>query len=179
MVGAVMRESLCVMLSHPTAFLRLSLSSMNYCFWKNMLGMASTSKADLWFFFQSPYSGTGSDKWTEKIPYPGWAIFVVVTIVLASTLPILIWLIKDWPKNWRASFHKTFFTGLNNYLPDPKKEETPEAPHKGARHYAVEGRNIWGAHEHCIPYPKLFCLKEYQMISRFICLGGGELHNLT
>ena len=63
-------------------------------------------------------------------------------IVLASTLPILIWLIKDWPKNWRAGFHKMFCTGVNNYLPDPKKEETEQAPHKGASNYGVEGGRV-------------------------------------
>lgn len=91
---------------------------------------------------QDPFADKGSETWTQATEYPGWAVFIIVVIVLASTLPILIWLIKDWPKNWRASFHKTFFTGLNNYLPDPRKEGTPEAPHNGMRNYAVEGGHI-------------------------------------
>lgn len=93
-------------------------------------------------FYQKPYSGGGSDTWTESTPYPGWAIFVVVMIVLASTLPILIWLIKDWPKNWRASFHKTFCSGVNSYLPDPKKDEVPEAHTNGASNYGIDGGNV-------------------------------------
>ncbi|XP_078369233.1 sodium- and chloride-dependent GABA transporter 1-like isoform X1 [Oculina patagonica] len=91
---------------------------------------------------QKPYSGKGSKTWTESTPYPGWAIFVVVMIVLVSTLPILIWLIKDWPKNWRTSFHKTFCTGANNYLPDPKKDEVPEAQNKAANNYGLDGGNV-------------------------------------
>lgn len=75
-----------------------------------------------------------------KTDYPGWAVFIVVLIVLASTLPILIWLIKDWPKNWRTSFHKTFCTGVNNYLPDPKKEDTPQKA--AATNYGVDGGRI-------------------------------------
>lgn len=75
-----------------------------------------------------------------KTDYPGWAVFIVVLIVLASTLPILIWLIKDWPKNWRTSFHKTFCTGVNNYLPDPKKEDTPLKA--AATNYGVDGGRI-------------------------------------
>ncbi|KAM7440582.1 hypothetical protein ABFA07_010268 [Porites harrisoni] len=89
---------------------------------------------------QDPYSGNGSDTWTMKTDYPGWAVFIVVLIVLASTLPILIWLIKDWPKNWRTSFHKTFCTGVNNYLPDPKKEDTPLKA--AATNFGVDGGRI-------------------------------------
>ena len=93
-------------------------------------------------FPQKPYSGGGSDKWTERTPYPGWAVFVILMIVLASTLPILIWLIKDWPKNWRASFHKTFCSGANNYLPDPQKDEVPESHAKGANNYGIDQGNV-------------------------------------
>jgi len=63
-------------------------------------------------------------------------------IVLASTLPILIWMIKDWPKNWRASFHETFCSGANNYFPDPKKDELSEAQTKSASNYGIDGANV-------------------------------------
>ena len=75
------------------------------------------------FALQKPFAGKGSKTWTEKAEYPGWAVFIVVVTVLASTLPILIWLIKEWPKNWRSAFRKTFCTGLNNYLPDPHRRK--------------------------------------------------------
>lgn len=91
---------------------------------------------------QDPYSGAGSDKWTVREKYPDWAVFVLVMIVLVSTLPILIWMIKDWPKNWRQGFHKTFCTGVNNYLPDPKKEEIPGDAKRGPSNYGMEGGNV-------------------------------------
>ncbi|XP_032223156.1 sodium- and chloride-dependent GABA transporter 1 isoform X2 [Nematostella vectensis] len=65
----------------------------------------------------------GSDNWLEPTEYPGWGVFLIVVIVLVSTLPVLIWLIKDWPKNWRQGFHKMLCTGYKNYLPDPPKDE--------------------------------------------------------
>lgn len=108
----------------------------------NETGRVLPHKLKNFFSHQKPYSGAGSDKWTESTPYPGWAVFVIVMIVLASTLPILIWIIKDWPKNWRTSFHKMFCTGLNNYLPDPKKEDEPEASYKGTSNYGVEGGHV-------------------------------------
>ena len=94
----------------------------------------------LWPFFllQKPFGDSaGSATWTEKVAYPGWGIFLVVVIVLVSTLPILIWLIKDWPRNWAQSFHKTFCTGLNNYLPDPKKDPNEEEDHPRVQPLAV------------------------------------------
>ena len=100
------------------------------------------------FALQKPFAGKGSKTWTQKAEYPGWAVFVVVMMVLVSTLPILIWLIKDWPKNWRASFHRTFISGLNNYLPDPLRQETPEAPHNGMKNnYAIDGGHVWSVKE--------------------------------
>ena len=69
-------------------------------------------------------------------------MFVLVMIVLVSTLPILIWMIKDWPKNWRQGFHKTFCTGVNNYLPDPKKEEIPGDAKRGSSNHGMEGGNV-------------------------------------
>ena len=101
------------------------------------------SKAvNILFAPQKPFAGKGSKTWTQDAEYPGWAVFIAVMMVLVSTLPILVWLIKDWPKNWRASFHRTFCTGLNNYLPDPKKEETPESPHNGRENYAIDGGQV-------------------------------------
>ncbi|XP_067040112.1 sodium- and chloride-dependent GABA transporter 1-like [Acropora muricata] len=88
---------------------------------------------------QKPFAGKGSKTWTQKALYPGWAVFIAVMMVLVSTLPILIWLIKDWPKNWRASFYRTFCSGLNNYLPEPWRQETPKVPHNGMKKYAVDG----------------------------------------
>ena len=108
----------------------------------NKIELRKCSKAvNIHFAPQKPFTGKGSKTWTEKAEYPGWAVFIVVMIVLASTLPILIWLIKDWPKNWRSAFHKTFCTGLNNYLPDPKKDATPESPYNGRKH-AIDGRQV-------------------------------------
>ena len=109
----------------------------------NRIDLRKCSKTvNILFAPQKPFVGKGSETWTQKTEYPGWAVFIVVMIVLVSTLPILIWLIKDWPKNWRASFHKTFCTGLNNYLPDPKKDETSESPYNGRKHYAIDGAQV-------------------------------------
>ncbi|XP_031549325.1 sodium- and chloride-dependent GABA transporter 2-like isoform X2 [Actinia tenebrosa] len=76
---------------------------------------------------QKPFGDNpGTETWTVKAEYPGWAVFLVVLIVLVSTVPVLIWLIKDWPKNSARSFHRTFCSGLNNYAPDPKKDPSEQ-----------------------------------------------------
>ena len=112
----------------------------------NRIDLRKCSKiVNILFAPQKPFAGNGSETWTQKTEYPGWAVFIAVMMVLVSTLPILIWLIKDWPKNWRASFYRTFCTGLNNYLPEPMKEETPEASQNGMKNYAIDGvsKNVW------------------------------------
>ncbi|XP_074621803.1 sodium- and chloride-dependent GABA transporter 1-like [Acropora palmata] len=91
---------------------------------------------------QKPFAGKGSKTWTQKALYPGWAVFIAVMMVLVSTLPILIWLIKGWPKNWRASFYRTFCSGLNNYLPEPWRQETPKVPHNGMKKYTIDGGQV-------------------------------------
>ena len=105
--------------------------------------MRKCSKAvNIHFAPQKPFAGKGSKTWTQRAEYPGWAVFIAVMMVLVSTLPILLWLIKDWPKNWRSAFHKTFCAGLNNYLPDPKKLEIPESQLNKRKNYAIDGGQV-------------------------------------
>ena len=35
-----------------------------------------------------------------------------------------------------------FCTGVNNYLPDPKKDEAAATQSKGANNFAMEGGNV-------------------------------------
>jgi hypothetical protein len=77
------------------------------------------------FLFQDPFSSKypGDEKWVVGMEYPGWGQFLVALVILPSTLPILIFIVYNWPKTWKTSFYKTFFSGINNYLPDPKAED--------------------------------------------------------
>ncbi|XP_028405656.1 sodium- and chloride-dependent GABA transporter 2-like [Dendronephthya gigantea] len=71
---------------------------------------------------QDPFSSKypGDKKWVVPMEYPGWGQFLVAVVILCSTLPIIIFLVWKWPKNWKTSFYNTFCSGINNYLPDPK-----------------------------------------------------------
>ena len=120
--------------------------------WKNnctnKIDLRKCSKTvNILFSPQKPFAAKGSKTWTQKALYPGWAVFIAVMMVLVSTLPILIWLIKDWPKNWRAIFYRTFCSGLNNYLPEPWRQETAKVLHNGMKKYAIDGGQVWSVKE--------------------------------
>nr|QBP15011.1 solute carrier family 6 [Cyanea capillata] len=70
---------------------------------------------------QAPFSPLhpGSTTWNAAFEYPGWGKFLIVLVILVSTLPLLIWLVINWPKNWMEGFRKTFASGWANYHPDP------------------------------------------------------------
>ena len=90
------------------------------------MSLQNRSKANAFLvLFQDPFSSKypGDEKWVVGMEYPGWGQFLVAVVILFSTLPIFIFMVLKWPKNWKASFRKTFFTGINNYLPDPKPLE--------------------------------------------------------
>ncbi|XP_028405512.1 sodium-dependent neutral amino acid transporter B(0)AT2-like [Dendronephthya gigantea] len=74
---------------------------------------------------QAPVSNSysGTKEWTSKVTYPGWGQFIVALVILVPTVAIIFYIIYKWPKNWKESFHKMFCTGINNYLPDPDKDE--------------------------------------------------------
>ena len=79
----------------------------------------------IFIWLQNPFSNkyNGTLEWTARIKYPGWGEFLVALAILSSTMPIIFFIIYRWPKNWLNTFHKTFCTGVNNYLPDPKSED--------------------------------------------------------
>jgi len=57
--------------------------------------------------------------WTVSTPYPLWAKFIAGTLVIGTIIPIPIFIIKEWPTNWRQIFKKQFCSGIGNYMPDP------------------------------------------------------------
>ena len=74
---------------------------------------------------QDPFSTKylGSKAWLSPLEYPGWAKFLVALVIMISTIPILIFMIVRWPKDWRAKFHAKLFTSIENYYPDPPKKK--------------------------------------------------------
>ena len=74
---------------------------------------------------QDPFSTKypGSKAWLSPLEYPGWAKFLVALIIMISTIPILMFMIVRWPKDWRAKFHAKLFTSIENYYPDPPKRK--------------------------------------------------------
>lgn len=58
----------------------------------------------------------------SPLEYPGWASLIVAIVIMISTVPILIFMIIGWPKDWRAKFHERLFTSIENYYPDPPKK---------------------------------------------------------
>ena len=73
------------------------------------------------FSFQKPFSSLfpGEKNSTTRVTYPGWAEALAVILVLASVFPLPIYLVKNWPKDWRQGFRNTFLSGIANYVPDP------------------------------------------------------------
>ncbi|XP_028405682.1 sodium-dependent neutral amino acid transporter B(0)AT2-like isoform X2 [Dendronephthya gigantea] len=74
---------------------------------------------------QDPFSNKypGVEAWLSPLKYPGWARFLVALVIMISTVPILIFMIIGWPKDWRAKFHNTLFSSIKNYYPDPPKKK--------------------------------------------------------
>lgn len=70
---------------------------------------------------QAPFSPLhpGSETWTASFEYPGWGKFLIVLVILVSTVPTVFFIVYNWPKNWVQGFRKTFASGIANYHPDP------------------------------------------------------------
>ncbi|XP_065059236.1 sodium- and chloride-dependent GABA transporter 1-like isoform X2 [Rhopilema esculentum] len=70
---------------------------------------------------QKPFSllFPGADNSTTRLTYPAWGEVLAVVLVLVSVFPLPIYLVKNWPKNWRQGFRNVFLSGKANYYPDP------------------------------------------------------------
>lgn len=63
----------------------------------------------------------GTKKSTAKVPYPGWAQFIIFVFITITMVPIIVYFVKDFIKNpqqWKNGLKKKL-TSLVDYHPDP------------------------------------------------------------